>query len=109
MASNVLAAPFALADAALLAAAVQALTAVTIHAWPRVLDHRGEMLEGLLICWCRIEGEENPSEELRQVQRAIEETVRLVTAILKGQLDVTEEYRLLMTADPRLRSLLSSV
>lgn len=83
------------------------MDAVIANVWPRVAYHRGEILEGLVVCWCRIQGEETQSEDLGRIQTDLHRTVRLVTAILKMDMDVTEEYQTLLDSDPRLYSLLN--
>ncbi|MCJ1463434.1 hypothetical protein MMC07_002041 [Pseudocyphellaria aurata] len=104
--SHIMSAPFATAYPPLLTASVHAIDAVVVNVWPRVAYHRGEILEGLVICWGRIHGEEAPSRELEGIQTHIHRTVKLVTAILKTDMDVTEEYQRLIDADHRLQQLL---
>lgn len=107
--AQVLSAPFATAYPPLLEASVHAIDAVVVNVWPRVAFHRGEILEGLVVCWCRIQGEEerqSDEEQLQRIQTDIHRTVKLVTAILKTDMDVTEEYRTLIDADRRLQNLL---
>lgn len=108
MLSQILSAPFATAYPPLLEASVHAMDAVIVHVWPRVAYHRGEILEGLIICWCRIQGEEEErqSTELLRIQTNIHRTVKLVTAILKPDVNVLEEYQTLIDADRRLQNLL---
>lgn len=104
--SQVLSAPFATAYPPLLEASVHAIDAVVVNIWPRVAYHRGEILEGLIICWCRIHDEETQSKELQRIQTDIHHTVELVTAILKTNIDVAEEYQALIDSDRRLQNLL---
>lgn len=104
--SQVLSAPFAIAYPPLLKASVHAIDAVLINVWPRVAYHRGELLEGLLVCWCRIQGEVTQSRELQRIQAGIQHTVTLFTAILRMDIKVTEEYQTLIDSDRRLQTLL---
>ena len=70
--------------------------------------HRGEILEGLIVCWCRIEEEELLSVELKMVKDYIERIVKIFTAVLKESINVEEEYKMLVDSDGRLRGLLIS-
>ena len=90
----------------LLKASVHAIDAVVVNVWPRVAYHRGELLEGLLICWCRIQGEVTQSKELQRIQAGIHHTVKLVTEILRVDINVAEEYQTLIDSDRRLQTLL---
>ena len=99
-------APFATAYPPLLQAAVQAMDAVLSTGWPRIAFHRGEVLEGLIICWCNIQEAEILPKDLELVKDRIKSTVKIVTAILKKCVDVEEEYRVLIDSESRLRDLL---
>ena len=87
------------------------MEAIIVNDWPRISYHRGEILKGLTVCWCRIkdQGEVSKgkvSKELEKVQESIEKAVRLLTSVLKTDVDVVEEYRILVDSDVRLRDLL---
>ena len=103
--STNLAAPFATAYPPLLLASLTAMDAVIINAWPRVANHRGEMLRGLTICWCRIK-EESFSTELSEVKEGIQRTVRLLTNILRRDGQVKEEFQILIDQEYQLGDLL---
>lgn len=77
-----------------------------VNDWPRITNHRGEVLRGLTICWCRIKDEETKSKGLRKVQESIERSVRLLTLLAKKDVDVAAEYQMLIDCDYRLRDLL---
>lgn len=77
-----------------------------VNDWPRITNHRGEVLRGLTICWCRIKDEETKSKGLRKVQESIERSVRLLTLLTKKDVDVAAEYQMLIDCDYRLRDLL---
>ena len=77
-----------------------------INAWPRIAYHRGEVLRGLTICWCRIQEEDSLSEELREVEESVRRTLRLLTNVLRRDVDVEEEYRILIDGNDRLADLL---
>ena len=82
------------------------MEAIIVNNWPRISYHRGEILKGLTICWCRIKDQGEVSREVEKVQESIEKVVRLLTSVLKADVDVVEEYRILVDSDARLRDLL---
>ena len=71
------------------------------------MDHRGEVLRGLTICWCRIEEQHNTSKGLSMVQQSIRSTLNMLTAILEREANVPEEYIGVTDSDKRLQNLLS--
>ena len=79
---------------------------IVVASWPRVAHHRGEILKGLTICWCRIRDEEAQSQELKDVRESIEQAVQLLTCVLTERVQVVEEYQILIDSDSRLRDLL---
>ena len=87
---------------------MQATNAVVFNDWPRVAHHRGEILEGLITCWCRIQEEESLSPELKAVNESCERTVKKLTAVLKEGVDVEGEYKVLVDNDSRLQRILST-
>lgn len=93
---------------ALLDAGLQVFEAVILNVWPRVEYHRGDILEGLLSCWCKILNEGiSPSHTLARVRFNIEKVIRLMTVHLKAQRNITDEYRTLIATDSRLKDLLT--
>ena len=106
MISQILAAPFATAYPPLIEVAVQALEAVMFNVWPRLDYYRGNIFAGLISCWCKILSDEETSEEISIVRGNIEEVVRLMTAFLKTQRNIADEYRVLIATDSRLQALL---
>lgn len=80
-----------------------------INDWPRISYYRSEILKGLVGCWCKIlEDDTELSPSLDQVQTEIKYTVRLLTAVLKQDVDVTAEYHELIASDGRLEELLAT-
>lgn len=78
-----------------------------VNVWPRVAYHKGEILEGLVICWRKIEEEGKYSQELQKIQVDIQQTIKLMNAILNGSnLELAEEYQTLRNSDSRLQKLL---
>lgn len=104
--SATLTAPFATAYPPLLGAALHTLRAVIINGWPRVGFHRGEILEGLVICWCRIEDEEKPTSELLSIKEGIQDISHAVVQLLKNDDDAIEEMKTIRDNDSRLKTLL---
>ncbi|KAF6232717.1 hypothetical protein HO173_009156 [Letharia columbiana] len=104
--TGILAAPFATAYPPLLQASVKAVQTIIVADWPRIAHHRGEILKGLTVCWCRIGFEEAQCQELKQVQESIERAVQLLTCVLMGKVLLVEEYQTLIDSDSRLRDLL---
>ena len=107
MLSQILSSPFATAYPPLIEVSVRALRTVVVNIWPRVAYHRGEILEGLLCCWGRLHDEAAQTADLQSIKSNIEQTVRMVTAILKTQMDVAIEYQILLQSDSRLQCLLA--
>ena len=101
-----MATPFATAYPPLLQAAVNAIEVILTIDWPRISYHRGEILKGLTMCWCRIKDQDQVSKELRKVQESIEGAVRLLTHVLGNDVDVKNEYKVLIDGEMRLRGLL---
>ncbi|KAL9603638.1 MAG: hypothetical protein Q9179_002125 [Wetmoreana sp. 5 TL-2023] len=105
--SGILTAPFALAYTPLLVASLQTLRAVVMNAWPEVGFYRGEILEGLVICWCRIADEEEPTNELVEIQASIKEIVRAVVQLFKNDEQAEKELKMLKDCDARLEAILT--
>ena len=106
--SAILGSPFATMFPPLLKAAVEALQAILRDDWPRVAHHRSEILEGLTLCWCRIEQEQQRSEQLDAILTMIIQTTCLLNSTLAVGLDedVAGEYGCLVDSEPRLQDLL---
>ena len=103
--TGILTAPFATAYPPLLEVALQTLRAIIVNGWPRMAFHRGEILEGLLVCWYRIE-EEEPNSDLMRVKGEIENISRAVVQLFKENEDAKEELQRLRKSDPRLETFL---
>lgn len=104
--SAALTAPFATVYPPLLEAALQTLRAIIVNGWPRVAFHRGEILEGLVICWCKVKNEETPIPELLGIKEDIEDISRAVMQLLKDDEDAPDEIQMLRDSGPRLKALL---
>ena len=79
-----------------------------VNGWQRIAIHRGEILRGLTVCWCRIVGQDKESEELKETQERVEEAVRVLTSLIKSDVNISigEEYQTLIENDGRLQELL---
>ncbi|KAL8633794.1 hypothetical protein Q9189_000530 [Teloschistes chrysophthalmus] len=108
MVSVTLTAPFALAYPPLLMAALGVLRAVVARAWPRVGYHRGDILEGLVVCWCRIaDDDDKASGEVLAVRAEIKEVARTVVRIIGDDEEGRSDLRMLGDHDSRLRAILA--
>ncbi|KAL8764706.1 MAG: hypothetical protein Q9209_007917 [Squamulea sp. 1 TL-2023] len=104
--STTLIAPFATAYPPLLHAAVQLLRAMIVNGWPRLAFHRVEILEGLVICWCRIQDEDKPTTALLAVKRNIEDVLRVVVQLLSSDEEMQKDLQMLRETDSRLETIL---
>lgn len=104
--SGILVAPFSASYPPLVQASLRSLDAIILNDWPRLPFHRGVILEGLITCWCRIKNEDTPSNELLSLRESIEHTVKVLASVLKGTVNVVEEYQSLVDSDGRLQRLL---
>lgn len=106
MISAALTAPFALAYPPLLAASLQTLRVIVVNAWPRIAYHRGEILEGLIICWCGIADEDDGGPQLKEIQGSIQDILHAVVQILKDDEDAMREIQTLPDCGSRLGAIL---
>ena len=104
--TGILAAPFATAYPALLQASAEAIKTTIVTGWPRIAHYRGEILKGVIICWCRIKDEYVQSQELNAVRESIEQVMQLLTCAVAQNARIFEEYQTLVDSDRRLRHLL---
>ncbi len=77
-----------------------------VNDWPRITNHRGEILRGLTICWCQVKDEETRSKGLTKVRESIERSVRLLTLLTKKNVDIAADYQMLIDSNHHLRDLL---
>ena len=97
-----------------LLAAVGALRAVVLNGWPRMHEHRGEVLKGLCGCWISIEAVELKGDASvilgkEEVKRELQETFGVLEVAI-GETEVRsqrweEELGVLIEADKRLAGL----
>lgn len=79
---------------------------IVLNGWPRIGYHRGQVLQGLVICWCRTQEDGADSADLNAIQNAIKATVRLLTVAVGDEEMITKDFRALVASDNRLRELL---
>ncbi|KAF2739036.1 tRNA nucleotidyltransferase [Polyplosphaeria fusca] len=88
--SNMLAEPLGLAHPPLLLAAVRGVQSVILNAWPRIIEHRGEVMRGTCIAWVRcveeLEKEAN-KDDAHAIQKELKECAAMVEAVLAGDAD----------------------
>lgn len=104
--SGILTAPFATAYPPLLQAALHAIETIILVDWPRIAYHRGEILRGLTVCWCKVDEEKSQAADLEEVQVKIRHCVNLLTVVLKRDVAVELDYKTLIESDNRLERLL---
>jgi tRNA nucleotidyltransferase (CCA-adding enzyme) len=88
----------------LLIATLQALQAVIFNAWPRMVEHRVEVMKGLTIAWLNLV--EGGKSDLAEVKACMVETVRVLHASMGEQESFVDECRQLLEADENLVELL---
>lgn len=94
----------------LMMAALQALQAVIFNAWPRMVEHRIEVMKGLTIAWL-VWGEkfEGGKKDDAKVEEAMVETVRVLHAAMGEKEWFVGECKQLLEADGKLEGLLGWV
>jgi tRNA nucleotidyltransferase (CCA-adding enzyme) len=91
----------------LLVATLQALQAVIFNAWPRMVEHRVEVMKGLTIAWLNlVEGGKSDVDEFAEVKESMVETVRVLHASMGEKESFIDECRQLLEADGNLVGLL---
>ena len=88
---------------------MEAVQTILVADWPRIARHRGEILKGVIICWCRIKDEEAQSQELDAVQESIEQVVQLLKCTVACDSRLVEECQTLIDSDGRLRDLIGQL
>ncbi|KAK4574883.1 CCA tRNA nucleotidyltransferase, mitochondrial [Recurvomyces mirabilis] len=86
-----------------LLAATKALQAIILSCWPRIAEYRGEVLKGLALCWINIAKLDRPGAESLRVE--LKETVKILRAALRDEVDFRAEGAVLVAADSRLADL----
>ena len=67
---------------------------------------KGEALQGIVACWIAIEEQEKTSVQLRDVQAALRQDIKLLRLAVGTESDAVREIDNLLLGDQRLRSLL---
>ncbi|KAL8953382.1 MAG: hypothetical protein Q9222_000759 [Ikaeria aurantiellina] len=103
-----LTAPFATAHPPLLEATLETLRVVIVNGWPRLAFHPGVILEGLIICYSRIDDEDKPTAALVEIQTTIKEILSVVMQLLNDDDIARSEVQALRESEPRLSSILGT-
>lgn len=90
----------------LLASTLRALQAVIFNAWPRMFEHRVEVMKGLTVGWLVLE---EGGAGLDDVKELMVETVRVLHAAMGKKEVFVDECKGLTEADGRLAGLLAGV
>jgi tRNA nucleotidyltransferase (CCA-adding enzyme) len=121
--SKILSEPLGPAYPPLLVAAANSLQTIILNAWPRIARHRGEVLNGVCVCWVRLA--EEPDEralELAEVKIQLRTVVEILVAVLRNEndflkehpdegqvIDFETEFKAIIDADDRTAELLRPV
>jgi hypothetical protein len=91
----------------LLRATLQALQAVIFNGWPRMFEHRMEIMKGVTIAWLiLVESGKDSSGKVVGVKECMVETVRVLYAAMGEKESFVDECRTLLEADGKLEGLL---
>lgn len=91
----------------LLMATLQAMQAVIFNGWPRMVEHRMEIMKGVTIAWLiLVESGEDGVGEVVEVKKCMVETVRVLHAAMGEKESFVGECSKLLEADEQLVGLL---
>jgi tRNA nucleotidyltransferase (CCA-adding enzyme) len=91
----------------LLMATLQALQAAIFNGWPRMVEHRIEIMKGVTIAWLiLVESGKGDTGEVAEVKKCMIETVRVLHAAMGEKESFFAECRQLLEADETLVGLL---
>ena len=93
----------------LLISTLRALQAVIFNGWPRMLEHRVEVMKGLTVSWLVLEEGGVGVDDDGVVKELMVETVRVLHAALGEKEVFVDECKDLIEADGRLAGLLTGV
>jgi tRNA nucleotidyltransferase (CCA-adding enzyme) len=89
-----------------LVAATRALQAVILVCWPRVSEHRGEVLRALTFCWVNTIGTSKiEGERMEILKTELRETVVMLKCALGTAVDWGKERAMIIEAEPSLEGL----
>ena len=103
MLSEVLSQPFGSAYPPLLIAALQALQNVIVNGWPRIATNKGELLNGLTLCW--LQSDDVQGHEKLRIRQESKTVIHMLRTVDRGEGLIEEDFRMLMNADSRLEGL----
>ena len=94
----------------LLMATLQALQAVVFNGWPRMFEHRMEIMKGVTIAWLiLVESGKDGVGEVVEVKKCMVESVRILHAAMGEKESFVDECKQLLEADEKLVGLLGWV
>jgi tRNA nucleotidyltransferase (CCA-adding enzyme) len=89
-----------------LVAATRALQAVILVCWPRMDEHRGEVLRALTFCWVNTIGSsEIEGESMQVLTKELREAITMLKCALGTAVDWEKERAMIIEADPSLEGL----
>ena len=84
-------------------AALRATQSIVVNCWPRITMYRGDILRGLVKCWCNVEEDEPEGSDT--IKAAIKDTSRLLTAALENPTVARADHNNLINGNERLSEL----
>lgn len=106
MLTKTLANPSSATPVPTLVSAVKALQAVVLNGWPRMPEHRGEVLKGLTLCWLNLQG--GNGDEIARLKAELSTTVMMLRSALGPSSGFDDDCSTLVAADGRLEELLKA-
>ena len=104
MITETLSHPLADAQTETLLSATKALQAVVLNAWPRMTEHRGEVLKGLTLCWLKVADKEG--EDAEALKWEMRQSVGMLRVAIERAVDFEADCTMLVETEPRLKGLL---
>ena len=104
MLTETLSHPLADAQVKTLLSATNALQAVILNGWPRMVVHRGEVLKGLTLCWIKMAGKEG--NEVERLRIEMKEAVNMLRSAVSNEVNFEKDCETLIDAQSKVRGLL---
>lgn len=90
----------------MLTSAVRAMQAVILNAWPRMKEHRGEVLKGLTICWVNLHDMDDESVAMtKKEMKDAFQMLRLAIGSEDSEINFEDECERLKKAESKLGGL----
>lgn len=109
--SNILSEPLGPVYPSLLAEAAKTIQVIITSAWPRILYHKGEILNGVCVCWIRLCEDTAREEEFRELKGKLKDIVHLLKAVVDAEgksAKLEKDFESLIKANGILVGLLQS-